>query len=91
MTGFMLHGLGDCTPARHCGCLDTQPEGGRTMKIFYHEGSPLAHTIAIAEAAREYVRLTYLAKDPLNVGEWARARRALFAAVEAEQTEKEET
>ena len=30
MSGFMLHGLGDCTPERHCGCLDipamTAPE-----------------------------------------------------------------
>lgn len=24
MSRFMLHGLGDCTPARHCGCLTTQ-------------------------------------------------------------------
>lgn len=24
MTGFMLHGLGDCTEAHHCGCLTTQ-------------------------------------------------------------------
>lgn len=22
MSGFMLHGLGDCAPERHCGCLD---------------------------------------------------------------------
>ena len=30
MSGFMLHGLGDCAPERHCGCLDipamTAPE-----------------------------------------------------------------
>ena len=33
MSGFMLHGLGDCTPERHCGCLDipamTAPEPTR--------------------------------------------------------------
>ena len=34
MSGFMLHGLGDCAPERHCGCLDipamTAPEPAPT-------------------------------------------------------------
>ena len=61
------------------------------MKIAYHDGSPLAHTIAIAEAAREYVRLTHRAENRRSGDEWMRARRALFAAVDAERTNKEET
>ena len=36
MSGFMLHGLGDCAPERHCGCLDipamTAPEPTPTAK-----------------------------------------------------------
>ena len=26
MTGFMLHGLGDCTTENHCGCLAGAPD-----------------------------------------------------------------
>ena len=75
MTGFMRHGLGDCTEAHHCGCLNTKP-------------SAVDHTQIIAEAAREYVR---------GIGAWESGtdlypnaeEDALFAAVEAEHTEKE--
>jgi hypothetical protein len=45
MSGFMLHGLGDCTPERHCGCLDipamTAPEPTPTAD---------EHTDAVARA-----------------------------------------
>lgn len=27
----MLHGLGDCTPERHCGCLSEEPERAQEM------------------------------------------------------------
>lgn len=45
----MLHGLGDCTAARHCGCLATP-------------SSSVDHTQAIAERAREFVDAVH-AKD----------------------------
>ena len=61
------------------------------MKVTYQTGSPLAHTIAIAEAAREYVRQTRLAEDMRGEGGWTRAHDALIAAVDAERTNKEET
>ena len=71
MTGFMLHGLGDCTEAHHCGCLATQ-------------SSAVDHTQAIAEAAREYVRGVGAWESSTRLYPNA-AEDALFAAVEAER------
>ena len=77
MTGFMLHGLGDCTEAHHCGCLATPAPS-------------VDHTYTIAEAARECVRcLLAWASDggKYPYAEW----NALIAAVEAERADKENT
>lgn len=73
----MLHGLGDCTSARHCGCLATP-------------SSSVNHTERIAEAAREYVRIrrAHLDHGPL-LSDRKAAHDALIAAVEAESAEKE--
>ena len=60
------------------------------MKVFYHAGSPLAHTIAIAAAAREYVRGLHAWASGTHPYP-AAADDALVAAVEAERTNKEET
>ena len=35
---FMLHGLGDCTPERHCGCLSEEAE--RVQEVGGSEGRP---------------------------------------------------
>lgn len=83
MSGFMLHGLGDCTPERHCGCLDipamTAPEPTRPADE--HTGTVALDLDAIEAAA--------LADD----GWWSvpvlalvaevRSLRAKVAAVEA--------
>ena len=49
MSGFMLHGLGDCTPERHCGCLDipamTAPEPTPTVE----------HIDAVARVVHRFV------------------------------------
>ena len=38
MSWFMLHGLGDCTPERHCGCLSEEAE--RVQEVGGSEGRP---------------------------------------------------
>ena len=75
MTGFMLHGLGDCTEAHHCGCLATPAPA-------------VDHTQAISEAAREYVRGIGEWESGPHLYPIA-AEDALFAAVEAERADKE--
>ena len=48
------------------------------MKITIHDGSPLAHTIAIAEAARAYV----VAANLLYEVSWGHDREAVESAQE---------
>lgn len=67
------------------------------MKITIHDGSPLAHTIAIAEAARAYVKAANLlygvghdrvAVESAQEEAW-RALDALRVAVAAEDTDRD--
>ena len=73
----MLHGLGDCTAERHCGCL---------------AGAPTDHTAAIAEKAREYRDIVGRLADDASPAAYDAADDAqdrLFAAVDAERAERE--
>jgi hypothetical protein len=39
MSGAMLHGLGDCTPALHCGCLTEPRAVGTVVLVRWSDGS----------------------------------------------------
>ena len=68
------------------------------MKITIHDGSPLAHTIAIAKAARAYVKAANLLYEASwghdreafesAQGEARRTLDALRVAVAAEETDR---
>ena len=65
------------------------------MKITIHDGSPLAHTIAIAEAARAYVKAANLLYEASwghaveSAQEAWRALDALRVAVAAEGADRD--
>ena len=78
MSGFMRHGLGDCTAERHCGCL---------------AGAPTDRTAAIAEAARKYVAAIRAHEGAwpslkTKLAVWD-TKEALIAAVDAESADRE--